>query len=381
MKCLSRIKQRIFVLVFFLFLILTQSRFALAIPIQDERLPQPKPGEMVLTSEKDIPRYIWVAGQYLKSGRFKDVISICKQVLTMKKDEVEAHAHLAAAYKGLEDEERFENEVDLLKNLAPNSPALHISLAKTYLYFKDFKKAEASYKKGIKIASDKTEFRVELGALYLENGRFKEANDQYLLILKKKNLAISHFVNANFALCKIGLQKKAYDEVIKRAKMMIDLYPPIEQSYSFLAYAHIGKGESKKAIEAYKLLIENNSESPIPYQEIALIHIDKLNNNASALKIAQEGAEKFPNNAKSQDVIGWVLYKAKKFEKAIQRFKKAQRLAPDDLSYTYHLGLAWQESGETVKALSMFKKAIERVDREKQEDFFMELRKRIEECQ
>lgn len=341
----------------------------------------PKPGEMVLVSEKDIPGHIWVAGEYLKLGRFKGVISICNQVLSMKKDNIEAHAHLAAAYKGLGQEKEYRKEADLLKKLAPNSPTLHMSLAKTYLHLKDFDKAEASYKEGMKIASDKTEFLMELGVLYLENGRLNEASDQYLLVLKKKGLPVTHFINANFSLCKIGLQKKVYDEVNKRARMIIDLYPPIEQSYNFLAYAYIGKGEPRKAIEVYKLLKKNNPDSPIPYQEIPLIYVDKLNDNANARKVAQEGVGKFPNNAKSQDVLGWVLYKEEDFNKATEKFEKAHQLSPDNFSYIYHMGLAWQELGETGKALSMFKKALELVDIEKQAILVEELRKRIEQCQ
>jgi len=81
-----------------------------AIPVQTEELRLPKPGEMVLKSEKDIPNHIWVAGQYLKSGRFNDVISICEQVLSMKENYVEARAHLAAAYKGLKKEAEFRRQ-------------------------------------------------------------------------------------------------------------------------------------------------------------------------------------------------------------------------------------------------------------------------------
>lgn len=377
MNNFSRTNRLIFTLLFFLGVILTQNTFLWGIPIQGEL---PKLDEMALTSEEDIPQHIWVAGQYLKAGEFKNVISICEQVLDMEEDNVETHALLAAAYKGLGEEDQFGKEVSILQKLDPKSPALYLSLAKTYLHLKDFQKAEDSYKEGLKVASDKTELHMDLGALYHEKGRLKEATEQYRKVLKKKGLAVKHFINANFALCRIGLQKKAYDEVIKRAKMMTDLYPPIEQSYRLFAQAYIEKSEPRKAIETYELLKKNNPHSPVPYQEIALIYIDKLNDSTNALKIAQEGVEKFPNDAKSRDVLGWVFYNTKRFEEAIKEFEEVQRLASDNPFYMYHLGLALQENDEKTKALSVFEKALEKVDEEKEKDFFMELKKRSEQC-
>ena len=377
MNNFSRINRFVFTLLFFLGVILTQNTSLWGVLIQGEL---PKPDEMALTSEKDIPRHIWVAEQYLKTGKFKDVILVCEQVFDVEENNIEAHALLAGAYKGLGEKEKFGEEVKRIKELDPKSPALYLSLAKTYLYLKDFKKAEDSYKEGLKVVSDKTELYIGLAALYHEKGRLKEATVQYREALKKKDLPVKHFINANFALCRIGLQEKSYDKVIKRARMMIDLYPPIEQSYRFLAHAYVEKGEPTKAIEAYELLKKNNPNSPAPYQEIPLIYIDKLNDSTNALKIAQDSVEKFPNDAKSRDVLGWVLYNTKRFQEAIKQFEEALKRTPDNPFYMYHLGLALQENGEKTKALSMFEKALEKVDEEKEKDFFMELKKRSEQC-
>lgn len=377
MNFFSKITNQTFFVFTFCTVILTFSATIMAIPSSGLPNNLPKPGEMVLSSKKDIPRHLWVADNYLQAGKFKDVISISKQVLKMSTNNIEAHALLAAAYKGLNKEDKFQGEVYIIDQLAPDSPALHISLAKTYVHLKEIKKAEDSYIKGIKLAKDKTKFRIELGTYYLKNEKLQEASDQFLLALEKKGIPMAQFITANYALCNIWMQNKAYDGVIKRASMIVDLYPPIEQSYNYLAYAYIGKENPKKAIEVYELLRKNNPNSSVPYQEIALIYSDKLNNNENALKYAKEGSEKFPNIAKSQDVYGWVLYENRKFNEAINFFKKAHELAPADPSYIYHLGLAFKGSGEKSKALSMFNLALENVDRKKQENFVKELEKLI----
>ncbi|HDM75274.1 MAG TPA: tetratricopeptide repeat protein [Deltaproteobacteria bacterium] len=378
MKSFSRMNLPVFVLLFFLWIILSQGRSVLAIPIQDEGSRLPKPGEIVLTSEKDIPRHILVAEQYLKAGKFKNVISICEQVLNMEPNYIEARALMAAAYKGLGDEENFSKEAGFIKKEAPKSPALYLSLAQTYLAVKDFKNAESTYKEGIKTASEKTRLRMGLAALNLEEGRLKEASDQYREVLKKKDLATKHFLNANFALCRIDLQRKAYDDVIKRAKMITDLYPPIPQGYLFLGTAHLGKGETDQAVRVYKKLMEVNAKSPVSYQELALIYIDKLSDYKNALRYAEEAAQKFPKDAKSQDVLGWVYYQKGKYPEALRGFQSAASLAERNPYYLYHLGLTHQKMGEKNRAKEAFEQALRLLSPKESEAFEKELKRRID---
>ncbi len=379
MKCISKIDFLVIVFLFFGTVIFTFPTSLRAIPVYDmEGLPEP--GEMVLTSEKDIPRHVWVAGQYLKTGKFKNVISICEQVLKMKQNHIEARARMAAAYKGLGEEEKFKKEAEHIKKQAPGSPALYLSLAQVYLSLKDFKNAENSYKKGLKTASEKTELLMGLGALYAERGRLKEASDQYKRVLKKKGLATKHFLNANFALCRIGLQKKEYDGVIKRAKMVTDLYPPIPQGYMFLGEAHVRKGEAEQAIKVYEKLMEVNPQSAVSYQELALIYTDKIKNYNKALGYALQAVKKSPKDAKSQDVLGWVYYKKGKYRKAVNRFENATSLAQGNPTYHYHLGLAKQKMDDKAGAKEVFEQAIGLLGSNESNEFTRELKSRIEQC-
>ncbi|MCK5508293.1 MAG: tetratricopeptide repeat protein [Desulfobacterales bacterium] len=379
MKSCSRISLRVFALVFFIGIILLQDKSVLAIPLQDPELHLPKPGEMVLASEKDIPRHIWVAGQYLRAGKFKNVISICEQVLNSKANQINARVYMAAAYKGIGDEKKFNKEAALIKKQAPGSPVLYLALAQTYLALKNFKNAESSYKKGLKTASEKTELRMGLAALYAQKGMLKEASAQYLEVLKTKDISTKHFLNANFALCRIDLQRKEYDKIIKRARMVTDLYPPIPQGYLFLANAYLGKGETDQAIKVYKKLMGANSKSPVSYQELALIFIDKLSNYQDALRYAEEAARKFPEDAKSQDVLGWVYYNKGKYAEALKGFKKAVRLA-NSPQYHYHLGLAHQKMGEKIRAREAFEQALNLLGPNASKKFVEKIRNGINQC-
>ena len=362
MKSFPKIPLRVLFLLLFIGIITLQGKNVLAVPLQGPDLHLPKPGKMVLTSEKDIPKFIWVAGKYLQAGKFQDVIPICEQVLSMQTSQVEARAYMAAAYKGMGDEKKFNTEAGLIKKQAPDSPALYLALAQMYLSQNDFKQAEDYYKQGLQKATAKVELRMGLASLYKQEGRLKEAENQYMAALTDKNIAPKYFLNANFALCRIELQKKEYDQVIKRAKIVTDLYPPIPQGYLFLAYGYLAKGETDQAIKVYKRLLSVNPESPVSYQELALLYSDKLADQNSALSYAKKAVQRFPKDAKSHDVLGWVYYNKNKYKEALKGFQKAIDLAQSNPQYYYHLGLAHLNLGEKIRAEDTFKMALNLLD-------------------
>jgi len=380
MQSFTKIPIHILFLVLFIGIIMLQGRNVSAFPLQNPNLNLPKSGEMVLTSEKDIPKHIWVAGKYLLAGKFQDVIFICEQVLSLQTSQIEARAYMAAAYKGMGDEKKFDIEAELIKKQAPDSPALYLALAQLYLSQKDLKKAENSYIMGLQTATEKVELRMGLASLYNQKGRIEEAENQYMEVLTNKNIAPKHFLNANFALCQIELQKKEYNQVIQRAKMVTDSYPPIPQGHIFLAHGYLAKGETDKAIKVYKKLMSVNPESPISYQELALLYSDKLNDHNSALGYAEKAVQKFPTDAKSQDVLGWVYYSKKKYREALGGFQKAIHLAPNNSQYLYHLGLAHLKIGEKKKAKDNFELALNQLNVNTDKEFVVEIKKKISQC-
>ncbi len=331
-------------------------------------------------SEKDIPRAVWSAEQNLKAGMFGDVIIGCKEIINLQGDNINAHALMAAAYKGLHDEDNFREEAKKVKKLDPDSYVLHQALAFSYLARKDFKSAEAAYKTGLKKASDKTELQMGLAVLYYDLGRLKEAYKQYNNVLKGKKLSIKHHLNAHYSLCRIDLQREEYDDVIKRARALIDLYPPIPQAYMLLAAAQIKKGEASQAVNTYKELIEANPEIPMPYQQLALIYIDVIVDYDKAIAYAVKGSEKYSDDSKSKDVLGWVYYQHEEYSKALKQFEAANRLEKGNPQYLHHLGLVQCKTGNEAEAKKIFRQALELLGPNGSEEFGKELKRLIKKC-
>lgn len=339
--------------------------------------PLELPGEAPIASQ-DIPRYTWTAGQLLKQGRFTEAVSLSQRLLEMQQANTKARAHLAAAYKGLGNEQQFKRERDTLLKQAPESSDIHLSLAVAYTSLKEFAAAEAAYKKGLETTSIKTELLMGLGALYMQQQRLPESSQHYLEALKQKGLEDKQFLNANFALCRIGLQEKRYDDVIQRALAVTELYPPIPQGHLLLGAAYQEKGKPEQAIKAYQRLMEINPQLPDAYQELALIYLENPADAKRAVQYAEQVAEKFPEYAKSQDVLGWVYYKQERYPEAVKQFRKAVQLAGNNPNHLYHLGLGYQKMADNSQAAEAFQRALKLTDTNKSEAFTVELQRRID---
>ncbi|NOX35655.1 MAG: tetratricopeptide repeat protein [Deltaproteobacteria bacterium] len=346
--------------------------------MEPEKLPIQ--GEIVIHSEKDIPRLEWIAGKYLQKGRFQDSADLCKKILTYNGNSLKAMAYLAAAYKGLGEEKNFKNQSAAFKKQHPEFTDLYLALAWTYSALEDFKKAEAICKQGIKIINDSNDLIMELASLLLKQGKTGEAGIYYNSILKKKNIPTKIFLNANFSLCRIRLEQKKFDAVIKQAGILTDLYPPIPQSYKFLADAYMGKKEYEKAVNTYKRLMSANPKSELPFQEMALIYNDRLKDKGQALFYAQKGVEKFPGNPKTMDILGWILYINQQYSKALHQFQAAVKISDKNPWFYYHAGMAYQKMEKKSKAIENYEKALDLLKGRPATNFKKQIKKLIVQC-
>ncbi len=376
----SKFSLPVCILVFFTGILVLYSQPVSAIPLQETEAAIPGSNDLDVTSKKDIPHAIFIVDKHLKSGNYQDVVAITTKVLGIDKNHIEAHAYLAAAYKGLNDKENSAKETALVKKLSPESPAISKATAALYLSLGDIGQAESTYTNGIKTFSENAGLRMALASLYLAEGKTKEAEEQYREVLKQEKIPTQFFLNANFALCQMELKDKALDDVIKRATVITDRYPPVPQGHFFLGTAYARKGQLKKAVEVYENFKKINPDAPLSYQELALLYSDKLGKPAKGFLQAKEAVSRFPKDAKSHDLLGWLFLTNKDFPESLKHFKKATNLELGNPMYIYHLGLAYQETGDKQEAAKAFELALVLTGQDTSQGFGKELKKRIDQC-
>ncbi|WP_298854483.1 tetratricopeptide repeat-containing sulfotransferase family protein [uncultured Ruegeria sp.] len=90
---------------------------------------------------------------------------------------------------------------------------------------------------------------------------------------------------------------------------------------------------------------------------MALLDAGKL---PQALKKAQLGIKKFPNDSDYQAIAGFVLTEMKQYRKSIPHFVEASRMKPDDPQFAENLANALMQTEQISRALAYAEKKIEK---------------------
>jgi len=251
------------------------------------------------------------------------------------------HLNLAASLIKNNELDKARAELDLAVKLDPEAAEPHAVSAILYLIQEKNDLATQEYEIALKNASrinpQDTEIYKSLGALYLKQGKLKEAEDIYSLIvsLAPRDPAAHFYLGT--VLCGLGKDHLCEKEV-KRA---LELDPDYCQALNFLGYEYVLKNQNLR--EAERLL-----------------------NRAVRLE---------PDNGAYLDSLGWLYFKLGRTKKAKLTLEKALLLMKDPVIYE-HLGdvnyklkdftqakMYWQKSLELDANQDSIKKKIDNLNK------------------
>lgn len=140
-------------------------------------------------------------------------------------------------------------------------------------------------------------------------------------------------------------------------------YMAVQDYNADRGYAHTNKGnvftyqsENKKAEDAYRESIRIDPFFATGYLNLADLY-RKLGNDNKAIETLELGFKTIPNNGMFAYSIGLSYIRKKDKERALQSFKKATELNPDNANFHYVYGLSIQEKS-TMLAQKQFQKAF-----------------------
>ncbi|OGX17428.1 MAG: hypothetical protein A3K83_06745 [Omnitrophica WOR_2 bacterium RBG_13_44_8b] len=230
-----------------------------------------------------------LAGTLIKKNEIPKAIDELKQAGDLDPEAVEPHAILALLYSS-------QNRQDL---------------------------ATAEYEVALKNASRLQPKNIEvfksLGALYLEQKKFKEAEDIYRLVL---NLSPED-AQAHFYLGSIYSELKKDDLAKAEMKRAIELNPDYHQALNFLGYLYV---EENKNLDQAEALIK-------------------------------KAVELDPDNGAYIDSLGWLYFKRDKYQEALKELEKASTLLDDPVIFD-HLGEVYLKIRDYEKARQAWQQSL-----------------------
>jgi len=118
-------------------------------------------------------------------------------------------------------------------------------------------------------------------------------------------------------------------------------------------------GTVDKAIQQYETILTNNPDNLLANNNLAALLSDHKKDEAS-LKRAKDIADKLKsvNQPVIQDTVGWVYYKTGHYADAVEVLKQVVTAQPDVQVFNYHLGMAYQKSGNNAEARKYLEAAL-----------------------
>lgn len=224
------------------------------------------------------------------------------------------------AYVSMKETAKAVEQAQKIIDKYPRSARGYVILASIYESQKDHARAISEVKSGLRVDGNNAQAIVYLGNLYEASRDFSQAMTAYEDACRKK----PDFVPALFA------QGALLDQT----------------------------GRKKEAIDKYRTVLEK-SDSYVPaLNNLAYLFASGYGSKEEALRMAISASKRDPGNAGLLDTLGFALLKNNRLEDARKVLEKAANLLPDNPTVTYHLALAYIESGEKAKALKLLQKSM-----------------------
>jgi tetratricopeptide (TPR) repeat protein len=335
-----------------------------------------------------------LAALEINRGEIDSVMQTAQQIIA-------AQPYSADGYllKGIADLARAkfadaQNDAQEAQKRAPQSPSPYIELGNIQLAQKHFSDAEKFYQQALDRDPASSEGLSGLMNSYVAEKQFDNAiaaaNKQ---IAKSPNTSNFYdllgtalfngkkdYPGAETALRKaIDLDKNNVDAIEKLGKVEVQmgsvdqalaLYQqsvkdnPREVRFYILAgELYEAKQNWDQAKTMYQQALSISPDHPLASNNLAYVILEQGGNVDMAMGMAQTARRGMPNSANAADTLGWAYYHKGVYQSAISQFQEALSLnekngGPDDATFHYHLGLAYQKANQIALARQQLEKAV-----------------------
>ena len=100
--------------------------------------------------------------------------------------------------------------------------------------------------------------------------------------------------------------------------------------------------DKSDAIRTYERLAA--SDNPVVLNNLAWLYMERSDDRALAM--ARRAAELAPASPDIADTLGWILLQQGEAAEALVHLKQSVQLKPSNASVQYHLGVAYQNTGD-----------------------------------
>jgi tetratricopeptide (TPR) repeat protein len=322
-----------------------------------------------------------LAAVSIRKSDWNALNQIASTIVQLAPTSPEGYGFRSVADINLKQYSRAEQDINKTIEVAPQSPVGYIQLGNLRQIQKQYAEAEKAYRKALEIAPANSDALNGLMTIYIvqkdpdkaiaaANAQIAKVPDSsafYDLLGTAYFNGKKDYKNAETALRKAtDLDKKNGDALLKLGEVYVaegstdQAIATYQQSlkdnpgqisfYILLGELFESKQDWDSAKGMYQKALAIQSDNPLASNNLAYVMLQQGGNVDVALSMAQTARRQMPDNANAADTLGWAYYKKGLFPTAIDLFKEAVKKSPNDPTFHYHLGLAYQASDQPTLA-------------------------------
>ncbi len=264
---------------------------------------------------------------------------------------------MAGVYEGLGDIDKAIQEYKKALKADYQSSEIHLSLASTYIKKNDIPKAIEELNLAVNFNPEAVEPHAILALLYSVKNEPGPAQKEYELALKNASKLDPKNIEIYKSLGEVYIQQKKFKEAENTYKLILGLVPADSESHFYLANIYDEGKNRDAAIKELKKAIELKPDYHEALNYLGYIYAEEGKNLDEALGMIRKALEFQPDNGAYVDSLGWVYFKKGKLKEAIKELERASALLEDPVIHD-HLGDAYFKLGDKEKAKSSWQNAL-----------------------
>lgn len=196
--------------------------------------------------------------------------------------------------------------------------------------------------------------RKDLADVQLHQGKLDLAAENYRKALELDQRAAW----AQIGLGDVSMRRKNYQDAIGAYQGALALSSDSVEARTKLAMSEELKGDFPSAEAGYRKAIELEPRNSVAANNLAWLLAIKENKPKEGLPWAEKAASGSGKNANFQDTLAWVLRANQENARALLVEKRAAAIEPKNPQILYHLGVLYEEAGNSPLAATQYAQAL-----------------------
>lgn len=280
---------------------------------------------------------------------------------------------MGAMYEDLGDIDRAIREYKQAARSDYQSAVIHLNLASSYIKNNNIPAAITELNLAAKLDPEAVEPHLVLALLYSSDDKSGLATAEYETALENASKLQPQNIDIYRTLGAIYLQQKKFKEAENIYRLIIGLSPLDSGAHFYLANIYEELKNRNAAKNELKKALELKPDYPEALNYLGYLYVEESKNLDQAEILIKKALEIDPDNGAYIDSLGWLYFKQGKFKEAIKELERATSLLEDAVIYD-HLGdaylkindrenarLNWQKSRQLDPKQEKVKEKLEKV--------------------